>query len=118
MSPNQERTLWLAQAFEQKGNKFNSRLLARALETTPDCAESICQVLLAKGYLVQSQGESSFSYRLTGEGQKALRELLVRRAESLEHFPDEFMQMHKQLEDQLNAGKTNREWEMRLNDRR
>ena len=105
MSPDQERTLWLTQAFEQKENGLNSRLLARALETTPDCAESICQVLLAKQYLEQSQAEGSFSYRLTEEGRKALRELLVRKAESLEHFPDQFIRRQKEIEDELNAAK-------------
>jgi len=84
MSPNQEKILWLVQVLEEKGHGVNAALLARGLDITPDYAEELCQTLVSKACLEQiSLGERP-AYQLTWQGRRALRELMVRGAESLQ----------------------------------
>jgi len=105
MSPNQEKILWLVQAFEEKGDGVNAWLLARGLDITPDYAEELCQALVTKACLEQTSPGERPSYRLTAPGRRALRELMVRRAESLEHLPELFVQKQEQIEAELSAPK-------------
>lgn len=101
MFPNQEKTLWLVRELEERQDGVSPALLVHALVTTPDCVERICQTLQAKGYLEETRSAENSRYRLTEEGRKVLRELLVRGAESLEHLPAEFIQRQEQIEAEL-----------------